>query len=64
MSDEFADILNAVIENGRVSTSGQEGLFDRESLIVEIEFEAGERGLSDDESAEAVEFALRHAKHD
>jgi hypothetical protein len=62
--NQFSDILNTVIENGRVSPSGREGYFDRESLIVEVEFEAGERGLNDKEIAEAVEFALRHAKHD
>lgn len=56
----YQDILETVIENGRVMAG--EGGFDRESLIVEVEFEAQEQGLSEDETAEAVEFALNHSR--
>lgn len=62
--NEFVDILNTVIENGRVDSGAAVGLFDRDSLMGEVEFEAQERGLDADEVAEAVEFALSHAKHD
>ena len=61
MNNQYADILNAVIENGLVLTAGDE--FDRESLIVEIEFEANERGLSDEEIKEAVAFAIAHSRN-
>lgn len=54
----YSEILNTVIENGRVESS-EEG-FSKDSLIVEIEFEASERELSDEETQEAVEFALSH----
>ena len=56
----YSEILNTVIDNGRVESSS-EG-FSKDSLIVEIEFEASERELSDEETQEAVEFALSHTK--
>lgn len=55
------DILETVVENGRVM-AGEEGGLDRESLIIEVEFEAQARGLSEDETAEALEFALSHSR--
>lgn len=58
----YSDILNTVIENGRIDS--HDGEFDRESLIVEIEFEAQEQGLSEAETAKAVAFALTHTNHD
>ena len=61
MNNQYAEILNAVIENGLVLTAGDE--FDQESLIVEIEFEANERGLSDKEIQEAVAFAIAHSRN-
>lgn len=57
--DVYADILTTVIENGRVIGNG-DGSFDAHSLEVEVDFEARERGLSDDEVAEAITFALAH----
>lgn len=58
----YQKILETVIENGRVQSGENEGEFDQESLILEVEFEAKERGLSEDETAEAVEFALNHSR--
>ena len=56
----YSEILNTVIDNGRVESSSDG--FSKDSLIVEIEFEASERELSDEETQEAVEFALSHTK--
>ena len=56
----YQEILETVIENGRV-IADEEGYIDRESLIVEVEFEAQEQSLSEAETAEAVEFSLRHS---
>jgi len=50
----FYDILDTVISNGRLE------LHTPEELEIEIEFEARERGLSEDEIAEAVEYAFEH----
>jgi hypothetical protein len=58
----YSEILNAVIDNGRVQSS--EDGFDRNSLIVEVEFESSERGLSEQETQEAVQFALSHTELD
>lgn len=55
------ELLEFVIESGRVLPSQEEGKFARASLEVEIEFEAKERGMDE---AEAVAFALAHADHD
>lgn len=60
--NEYSDILQTVIENGRVLGNG-DGTFDTASLEAEVEFEASERGLSDTEIAAAVSFALEHARH-
>ena len=58
MQVNFSDILNTVIDNGRV-TSAKDG-FDVASLVIEIEFVSSERGLSPEETKEAVEFAIAH----
>lgn len=62
MNDSYADILNTVVENGRVQAH-DDGSFVTESLRVEVEFEAMERGLSTSEIAEAIEYALDHSDH-
>ena len=49
------DILTTVVENGRIET------WTRSEMEVEIEFECSERGLSAEETAEAVAFALTHS---
>lgn len=54
----YEEILSAVIDNGRVSQDPEE--FEA-SLISEIEFEAFEQGLSEEETKAAVDFALAHA---
>lgn len=48
-------ITNSVIENGRVEGEGSEWL---ESLRNEVEFEATERGYSDEEAAEIADAAV------
>ena len=55
------DILDTVIDNGRVLSDGD--VLDRDSLKTEVEFEASERGI-DSESAldEIVSFALNHTE--
>jgi len=60
-NNSAAKILETVIENGRIDDDGN-GDFDRDSLITEVEFEATERGLSPDETAKVVEWALAHAR--
>lgn len=55
---EYIDILNTVIDNGRVETDGRGG-WDKDSLEVEVRFEANERGIDADS---AVKFALSHTK--
>jgi len=52
--NEYYDILDTVVSNGRLELNTPE------ELEIEIEHEARERGLSDDEIAEAVEYALDH----
>lgn len=51
----YADILQTVVENGRIET------WTTSEMEVEIEFECGERGMSAEETAEAVAFALSHS---
>lgn len=51
----YMDILRFVVENGRVQA--EDGGFNLASLEVEVEFEARERGLSDEQVKAAVEFA-------
>jgi len=50
----FYDILDTVISNGRLE------LHTPEELEIEVEHEARERGLSEDEIAEAVKYAFEH----
>lgn len=52
----FEDILQTVVENGRLET------WTEAELEAEIQFEAGERGLSDEETAAAVEWAIAHTE--
>ena len=59
---EYASILTTIIDNGRVEAH-EDGSFITESLRVETEYEATELGLSRDEIAAAVEFALAHSDH-
>ena len=59
---EFIEILDEVIDNGRVG-SHDGGGFITASLEAEVEFEAEERGFSQDDIAEAVAFALAHSMH-
>ena len=51
----YMDILRFVVENGRVQVDGDG--FNLASLEVEVEFEARERGLSDEQVKAAIEFA-------
>jgi hypothetical protein len=51
----YMDILRFVVENGRVQADGDG--FNLASLEVEVEFEARERGLSDEQVKAAIEFA-------
>jgi len=55
----FASILNTVIDNGRISATDPDDF--ESQLRAQVEFEAMEQGLSDDETSEAVDFALAHA---
>jgi hypothetical protein len=59
---EYTDILNTVVDNGRV-LAHDDGSFVTASLEAEVEFEAGERELSPEETEGAVAFALAHAEH-
>ena len=54
MNDIYYDILDTVVSNGRLT------LHTPEELEIEVEFEARERGLSEDEITEAIEYALDH----
>lgn len=54
-TNDYADILSTVVENGRLSDE-----WDMDELDVEIESEAMERGASDEEIAEAQEYARNH----
>jgi len=54
MNEIYYDILDTVVSNGRLE------LHTPEELEIEIEHEARERGLSDDEIAEAIEYAFEH----
>jgi len=54
----FYDILDTVISNGRLE------LHTPEELEIEVENEARERGLSEDEIAEAIAYALDHYRFD
>ena len=58
----FAEILDTVVENGRV-LAHDDGTFVTASLIAEVEFEAHERGLSPAEMSEAIAFATAHSSH-
>lgn len=49
------DILNTVVENGRIET------WTVAEMEAEIEFECSERGLSAEETASAIAFALAHS---
>lgn len=49
------DILSTVVENGRIES------WTTNEMEAEIAFECSERGLSADETADAVAFALTHS---
>lgn len=51
---KFAKVLREVVDNGRLT------LGTMEELENEVEFEAREQGLSDEEIKEAVEYAKEH----
>lgn len=59
MTTTYAEILNTVIDNGRITAQSPEDF--QAQLKSEVEFEASEQGLSGEEVKEAVEFALTHA---
>jgi len=54
----YYDILDTVVSNGRLE------LGTPEELEIEIEHEARERGLSDDQIEEAIAYAFEHYKFD
>jgi len=56
--DIYWDILDTVVSNGRLT------LHTPEELEIEIEHEARERGLSDDQIEEAIAYAFEHYKFD
>lgn len=58
MENLFADILATVVENGRLECGDNEGW--EEEIELEIEWEGTERGLTEAEVADAVEWALSH----
>ena len=49
-----ADILETVVANGRLE------LGTPEELEIEVEFEARERGLNEEEINDAIEYAFEH----
>lgn len=57
-----AEIVQSVVEDGRVAANGRGGV-QAESLRVEVEFEARERGYSNEQAAniaaEAAKMATR-----
>ena len=59
MNGQYAEILNTVIENGRVDMS-QEYDWMLAELEIEIEYESWLQGLNEDEVTEAVEYAIQH----
>ena len=54
----YYDILDTVVSNARLE------LHSPEELEIEVDFEARERGLSDEEIAEAIEYAFEHYRFD
>jgi len=54
MNEIYYDILDTIVSNGRLELNTPE------ELEIEIEHEARERGLSEDEIAEAIEYAFEH----
>ena len=54
MNSIYYDILDTVVGNGRLE------LGTPEELEIEIEHEARERGLSDDQIEEAIAYAFEH----
>lgn len=54
----FSTILEAVLEGGRLTLTDNEGRVNRAELEAELEFEAGEVGLSGAETEELVAWAL------
>lgn len=57
--NDCKNVLDAVIENGRVS-GNDNGEFIVEELVEQVKFEAQEQGFDVDE---CVEFALQHTSH-
>lgn len=55
----FTQILDTVIDNGRITAQDQEEF--EAQLRAEIESEASEQGLKGLEIEQVVEFALNHA---
>lgn len=56
MESEYANILQTVVENGRLVE------WSEAELEAEIEFEASERNMSAEETAAAVAWALAHTE--
>jgi hypothetical protein len=57
METTYTDILNTVIDNGRCTGDGDDFIA---SLEVEVDFEARERGLSESQVIDAIQFAKAH----
>jgi hypothetical protein len=53
-----AELVRDVVENGRVAADGRGGV-QVESLRVEVEFEARERGYSDERAADIAAEAAK-----
>jgi len=63
--DVARDILDTVVDNGRVVSWGDpmDGVMDRDSLKTEIEFEAQERGIDSEAALEEVfNYALGYCE--
>jgi hypothetical protein len=54
MNSLYWDILDTVVSNARLE------LHTPEELEIEVEHEARERGLSDDQIEEAIAYAFEH----
>jgi len=53
----LTDVLNTVVENGRVRQN-EDGSFNASSMGEEIEYECADRNLDDATTAECIAFAL------
>lgn len=56
MESQYADILQTVVENGRLTE------WSEAEVQAEVEFECSEREMSAEDTAAAVEWALAHTE--